>query len=60
MKTDIKHVIWIVGAVLALSVTGIIVLAIQATAIPDVLQNVAVGSLTLLGGLLVRPDKAVQ
>lgn len=48
-------VVVIVGLVLLLAVGGIIALAITSPgqSIPDVLQNVAVGALALLGGLLV-------
>lgn len=45
----------LVGATLILSVVGIIVLAVQAQPVPDVLQNVAVGSMTGLLGLLAVP-----
>lgn len=48
-----KTVIFFVGAVLILSVLGIIGLALTGHPIPDVLQNIAVGSLTGLVGLLV-------
>lgn len=54
---DVRLVLAVVGVVgLALvgSVVGIIVLALYGSAIPDVLQNVAVGSLTGLVGLLVQ------
>lgn len=55
--TDVRQVIWIVGAALVLSVLGIIGLAVVGKAIPDVLQNVCVGSLTGLVGLLVVPKR---
>lgn len=48
-----KVVIYFVGSVLILSVVGIVTLALYAKPIPDVLQNIAVGSLTGLVGLLV-------
>jgi hypothetical protein len=52
--TDLRYVVYIVGAALLLSIAGIIGLAATTTAgIPDVLQNLAVGSLTGLVGLLV-------
>lgn len=51
----IRLVILIVGAVLLLSVGGIIGLALEGKPIPDVLQNVAVGALAGLIGLLARP-----
>lgn len=50
--THTRMVISFVGAVLVLSLAGIVLLAQQGAAIPDVLQNVAVGSLTGLVGLL--------
>jgi hypothetical protein len=49
----IRLVILFVGLTLLGSLAGIIVLASQQHPIPDVLQNVAVGSLTGLVGLLV-------
>lgn len=45
-------VIYVVGACLVLSVMGIVGLSAIGNTIPDVLQNVAVGSLTGLVGLL--------
>lgn len=48
-------VIKFVGMVLTLCVVGIVTLAYRGSAIPDVLQNIAVGSLALLGGLLAQP-----
>lgn len=45
---------YFIGAVLILSVLGIITLASLDKSIPDVLQNIAVGSLTGLVGLLVQ------
>lgn len=45
----------LVGLTLLLSVVGIIVLAVNAQPVPDVLQNVAVGSMTGLLGLLAVP-----
>lgn len=52
-------VICFVGACLLGALVGIIVLAyaMPARTIPDVLQNVAVGSLTGLVGLLVPTDR---
>lgn len=49
----IRLVAMIIGAVLIIAVAGIIVLAATDHAIPDVLQNVAVGALTAEGALLV-------
>lgn len=53
MNTPIKLVIAFVGVTLLGAVAGIVVLAVQAIAIPDVLQNIAVGAMTGLVGLLV-------
>lgn len=52
----LKSVIVLVGACLLVSVAGIIVLAATDHSIPDVLQNISVGSLTGLVGLLARPS----
>lgn len=48
-----RLVIIAVTVALVLSVVGIVLLAVLEQPIPDVLQNVAVGSLTGLVGLLV-------
>lgn len=58
--TPTRMVVLLVGVVLLVSVLGIIVLAMQGKATPDVLQNVAVGSLTGLVGLLVKPPSSPQ
>lgn len=50
-------VIIAVATTLVLAVVGIVALALTDNAIPDVLQNVAVGALTGLVGLLV-PTRA--
>lgn len=52
--TDIRMVIGALAATLLVSVIGIIWLAnaLPARTIPDVLQNIAVGSLTALAGVL--------
>ncbi len=46
------RVIYLVGAIAVLALIGIIVLAMSARSIPDVLQNVAVGALAGLTALL--------
>lgn len=51
-----RLVVALVGATLILATALIGVLAAQGLAVPDVLQNIAVGSLTGLVGLLVRPE----
>lgn len=53
MTANLKLVILLIGGVLVLAVAGIIALAITSHSIPDVLQNIAVGALTGLGGILV-------
>lgn len=47
-------VVAVVGLSLLGSVVGIVVLALNGQPVPDVLQNIAVGSLTGLVGLLVQ------
>lgn len=51
--TPLRMVIGFVGGVLLLCVVLIGLLALNGKPIPDVLQNVAVGSLASLGTLLV-------
>lgn len=51
--TPIRLVIGFVGITLVGGLVGIIVLANKGQPAPDVLQNVTIGALTLLGGLLV-------
>lgn len=46
-----------VAVVLGMCVLGIIVLAVLERAIPDILENVTVGSLTGLVGLLATPKQ---
>ena len=53
--TPIRLVIGVLGAALLLSIALIGLLAVNAQGIPDVLQNVAVGTVTALAALLVRP-----
>lgn len=56
--THLKFVIGILGAVLLACVIGIIVLAANERTIPDVLQNIGVGALTGLVGVLVPSRSA--
>lgn len=51
--TTIRLVITFLGITLLGSVAGIVALAATGNPIPDVLQNIAVGSLTSMGTLLV-------
>ena len=53
MNTPVRLVLVFVGLTLLGSLAGIVVLALNAQPIPDVLQNIAVGALTGLVGLLV-------
>lgn len=48
-----RLVVVLVGSLALVALVGIIALAFRGQPIPDVLQNVAVGSLTGLVGLLV-------
>lgn len=58
MSTPLRYVIVALAAVLLLAVGGIIYLTAAGLTTPDVLQNVAVGALTALAGILVRPSRA--
>lgn len=51
--TPLRMVIAFIGAVLIACVVGIVVLSATDHGVPDVLQNVAVGALTGLVGVLV-------
>lgn len=57
-STQLGAVILFVGLTLLGSLAGIVVLAAMENPIPDVLQNVAVGSLTGLVGLLVPAGRS--
>lgn len=46
-------VVAVVGLTLLGGLLGVVLLAVNGQPVPDVLQNVTIGSLTLLGGLLV-------
>lgn len=50
---SVRIVVLLVGALALVALVGIIGLSAQGNPIPDVLQNVAVGALTGLVGLLV-------
>lgn len=58
--TPIRLVIAFVGCTLLGSLAGIVLLALNSQPIPDVLQNVAVGSLTGLVGLLVQTGRTTN
>lgn len=51
--TPLRMVIGFIGAVLLACVVGIVVLSATDHTVPDVLQNVAIGALTGLVGVLV-------
>lgn len=52
---NITLVIALVGMTLIIDIVGISVLAVTHNPIPDILKNVAIGALTGLVGLLVKP-----
>lgn len=56
--TATRLVVALVGLLALVALVGIITLAWAGQPVPDVLQNVAVGSLTGLVGLLVPADRA--
>lgn len=51
--THIRLVLGFVGTALLVTIVGIIVLALKGIPVPDVLQNIGVGALAGLIGLLV-------
>ncbi len=53
MMPSVRIVVLLVGALALVALVGIIGLSALGNPIPDVLQNVAVGALTGLVGLLV-------
>lgn len=55
--TATRLVIVLVGTGFLLTIVLIGILSAREQPIPDVLQNIAVGSLTLLGGILVKPAR---
>lgn len=55
---ELKYVVLALTATLLLAVGGVIALAFNNQPIPDVLQNIAVGSLTALAGVLVPAGRA--
>lgn len=58
--TPIRLVIVFVGLTLIGSLVGIVVLAVNEHTVPDVLQNIAIGALTGLVGLLVPAGSAAN
>lgn len=54
MSTLLGRALTMLGALALLSCSGVIALAMLEHPIPDVLQNLAVGSMTAVGALLAR------
>lgn len=54
MSALVARALVVLGAGFLLSIAGITALAILELPIPDVLQNLAVGSMGMIGALLVR------
>lgn len=54
MSTLLGRALYLLGALALLSCAGVIALAALEHPIPDVLQNLAVGSMTAVGALLAR------
>lgn len=54
MSTLLGRALTMLGALALLSCSGVIALAALEHPIPDVLQNLAVGSMTAVGALLAR------
>lgn len=54
MSTLLGRALTLLGALALLSCAGVIGLAMYGRPIPDVLQNLAVGSMTAVGALLAR------
>lgn len=56
--TATRLVVALVGGLALVALVGIIALAWTGSPVPDVLQNIAIGALTGLVGLLVPADRA--
>lgn len=54
MSTLLGRALTLLGALALLSCAGVIALAVLEHPVPDVLQNLAVGSMTAVGALLAR------
>lgn len=57
-ETEMRNltlVVLMLGVIVLVDVLGIVVLALQARTIPDVLPTIAVAGVTGMVGLLVRP-----
>lgn len=60
MSTLLGRALTLLGALALLSCAGVIALAMLSRPIPDVLQNLAVGSMTAVGALLARSGSGEQ
>lgn len=60
MSTLLGRALTLLGALALLSCAGVIALAALEHPIPDVLQNLAVGSMTAVGALLARSGSGDQ
>jgi hypothetical protein len=60
MSTLLGRALTLLGALALLSCAGVIGLAALEHPIPDVLQNLAVGSMTAVGALLARSGSGEQ
>jgi hypothetical protein len=58
MSTLLGRALTMLGALALLSCAGVIALAMLERPVPDVLQNLAVGSMTAVGALLARSGGA--
>lgn len=58
MSTLLGRALGLLGALALLSCAGVIGLAAIGRPVPDVLQNLAVGSMTAVGALLARSGNA--
>lgn len=60
MSTLLGRALTLLGALALLSCAGVIALAVLEHPVPDVLQNLAVGSMTAVGALLARSGSGEQ
>jgi hypothetical protein len=58
ISTLLGRALTMLGALALLSCAGVIALAMMERPVPDVLQNLAVGSMTAVGALLARSGGA--
>lgn len=60
MSTLLGRALTMLGALALLSCAGVIALAVLERPIPDVLQNIAIASMTAVGALLARSGSGEQ